>query len=166
MRSIFAAISLLALTVFLGQSLPFNPPAQGVYVNSGSGWNAWNAAASFGALTYAPPATGIYCQSSATSPWTPCIPGQSSVVNTGSASNTDFAGSLTVPASGTTALTPYTFTVSAARICVVSTQTTTASSLGSSGPLVPIVSSTTLNVQFANAVASNTQVGYICVGTF
>jgi len=80
--------------------------------------------------------------------------------------NADLVGSLTVASGATTAATPYTFAHAGTHICLISTQTATASVLSASGPLVPQVTSTTLNVQFANAVASATVVGYICHGTF
>src|SRR5271170_8389293 len=45
------------------------------YVNSGSGWAAWNANAGFGSLSYVPGTTVyMYCQASAGAAWQPCNP--------------------------------------------------------------------------------------------
>jgi|SRR5882672_7484621 len=87
-------------------------------------------------------------------------------INSGTASNTDLVGSLTVLSGGTTSATPYTFSSSAARICTVNSQAMTAGAMAAAGPLTPQITATTLNIQFANAVGANTVVGYICHGTF
>ncbi|HEV2709153.1 MAG TPA: hypothetical protein VGU67_02970 [Edaphobacter sp.] len=72
--AIFTAI--LTLTSFgLSQALPYTPVAAAAYVNAGSGWNPWTNYADFGALSFIPPAIGLYCQSSQGAPWTPCQPG-------------------------------------------------------------------------------------------
>src|SRR5271170_5675928 len=45
------------------------------YVNSGSGWAAWNSNAGFGSLSYVPGTTVyMYCQASAGAAWQPCNP--------------------------------------------------------------------------------------------
>lgn len=92
-------IALLCSTAW-GQG--FTPRASAAYVNPGSGWAPWTSGANFGQLNYQPYAIGLYCQSTANGPWTPCQPGGAS----GSASITGgtIDGAViggTTPAAGT-----------------------------------------------------------------
>jgi hypothetical protein len=48
-----------------------NPPKYSAYVNSGTGWMPWAAAAG-GAGISQPPAIALYCKATPTAAWTPC----------------------------------------------------------------------------------------------
>lgn len=71
----FFLICLLYSVGAIGQTLTYPPPPIGAYINAGSGWNPWSAAAGFGALGFTPQPFGLYCQASAGAAWTPCVPG-------------------------------------------------------------------------------------------
>lgn len=51
----------------------FTPPPAAAFISPSSGvWDPLTDAASFGMLSYAPPAVGLYCQATEGGPWAPC----------------------------------------------------------------------------------------------
>ncbi len=87
------------------------------------------------------------------------------VFRTGTAANTDVAGTLTVSAGATTS-SSYSFTggYGSAPVCIVQPQSATAASVASLGAVVPQVSTTALSVSVQTAPASAITFGYVCVG--
>jgi hypothetical protein len=86
-------------------------------------------------------------------------------LRSGTAANTDLAGTLTVSA-GSTSSSSYSFTRSygSAPVCIVQPQSTTAASVAAVGAVAPQVSTTTLSVSVQTAPASAITFGYECVG--
>jgi hypothetical protein len=86
-------------------------------------------------------------------------------LRTGTAANTDVAGTLTVSA-GATNSSSYSFSKSygSAPVCVVQPQSAAAATVGALGAVVPQVSTTALSVSVQTAPASMVTFGYVCVG--
>ena len=68
---ILLSLSLLLSTVLMAQ-VP--DTAVAAYVNPGTGWTSWNAAAGFGSVAGTPTAVALYCQASVGAAWQPCNP--------------------------------------------------------------------------------------------
>jgi hypothetical protein len=110
MKKIVTILSLLIALPLLAQYKP--QQVRAAYVNSGTGWNPWDANLGSESLPYTPQPIALYCQASAGAAWQPCNPtggggGGVSSVGLTAPSWLAVTGS-PVTSSGTLALTPAT----------------------------------------------------------
>lgn len=114
--------ALATLVMFLPSSISYLPPPVAAYLPNGSGGANPVSGASGTALTYVPSEVALYCStdgSGTAGTWAPCNLGATpSSVKTGTASNTDTAGQLTLVAG--TATYPFTGTYTVPPICTAS----------------------------------------------
>lgn len=114
MKTVYLFSIILICAPLRSQNLTYTPPAQAAFLSAnGTSWSPWSSAAAFGALSYSPPAIGLYCQASAGAAWTPCAPSSGSGTVT-SFSSGNLAPLFTTSVTNSTTTPAQTFTPSTA----------------------------------------------------